>query len=128
MGFSCYTDIKSWKQARALTGTLYKVTASGRFKQDFGLRDQIRRASVSIMANIAEGFGRGGNRQFAQFLSYARASALEVQSHLYIAHDVGYLDEESFGALVARCSDIIALISGLMRYLNQSEHPGYTSN
>lgn len=77
------------------------------------------------MSNIAEGFGRGGNRQFLQFLSYARASAFEVQSHLYVAYDVGYLDEDPFEALLSQCSEIVGLISGLMRYLKESEDGGY---
>jgi len=77
------------------------------------------------MSNIAEGFGRGGNRQFLQFLSYARASALEVQSHLYVAYNVGYLDEELFEVLISQCSEVVGLIGGLMRHLKQSEDSGY---
>lgn len=75
-----FEDIEAWKKARELTRLIYQVTQIGEFRRDFGLRDQLRRASVSIMSNIAEGFERGGDKEFTQFLALAKASAGEVRS------------------------------------------------
>jgi S23 ribosomal protein. len=84
-----FEDIDAWQKARALTREVYAVTADGAFAKDFGLRDQIRRAAVSVMSNIAEGFDRGGVREFIQFLFIAKGSAAEVQAQLYVALDAG---------------------------------------
>jgi four helix bundle protein len=91
--FSRLEDIQVWQKARQLTKQIYKATENGRFSQDYGLRNQIQRASISIMANIAEGFGRRSDKEFANFLNMAHGSATEVQSHLYVALDLIYLDE-----------------------------------
>jgi four helix bundle protein len=92
-----FEEIEAWQKARELVREVYAVTAQGRFAKDFALRDQIRRVAISVMANIAEGHGRGGNREFIQFLSIARGSAFEVISHLYVALDQVYIDQQSFG-------------------------------
>ncbi|MGH9928470.1 MAG: four helix bundle protein [Pyrinomonadaceae bacterium] len=97
--FKRFEDIKAWQKARRLTSRVYNVTGSVRFAQDFGLRNQIQRASVSVMANIAEGFGRHSDKEFANFLSVAHASVSEVQSHLYIALDLRYISVEAFKEL-----------------------------
>jgi len=91
--FKKFEDIKAWQKARKATSAVYEATGSIRFSRDFGLRDQIQRAIVSIMANIAEGFGRHADKEFANFLNVAQASASEVQSQLYVALDLGYLAE-----------------------------------
>ena len=91
--FSRLEDIQVWQKARQLTKQIYKATENGRFSQDYGLRTQIQRASISIMANIAEGFGRRSDKEFANFLNMAHGSATEVQSHLYVALDLIYIDE-----------------------------------
>ncbi len=78
-----FEDIDAWQKARALSKAIYSVTGNGAFSHDFGLRDQIRRAAVSIMSNIAEGFDRGSNREFTQFLYIAKGSTAEVQAQLY---------------------------------------------
>jgi four helix bundle protein len=96
---------------------LYNVTEQGAFRKDFGLREQLQRASVSIMANIAEGFDGGSNREFLKFLSYALRSATEVQSHLYVALDQRYLDQQAFQSLYNLSVEIKNLISGFIRYL-----------
>ncbi len=83
--FSRLEDIQVWQKARQLTKKIYEATANGKFAQDYGLRGQIQRASVSIMANIAEGFGRRSDKEFANFLNMAHGSVSEVQSHLYVA-------------------------------------------
>ena len=82
-----FEDLEIWKDARALTRAIYQLTSDSKFSKDLGLRDQIRRASVSIMSNIAEGFERGGNQEFIQFLYVAKASCGEVRSQLYVAMD-----------------------------------------
>jgi len=119
-----FEDIESWKKARELTNTVYEVTAVDSFRRDFGLKDQIRRASVSILSNIAEGYERGGDKEFLRFLSIAKGSCGEVRSQLYIALDQAYLTRESFEQLSRSAEEISRLISGLMRYLSSSEPSG----
>ncbi len=119
-----FEDIAAWQKARELTRQVYRVTKSGEFGKDFGLRDQIRRASVSIMSNIAEGFGRGGDKEFAQFLSTAKGSASEVQAQLYVALDAGYIDTTAFSRLYALADETGRLIGGFMKYLQQSTLKG----
>jgi len=104
-----FEDIGAWQLARELTRLVYSLSNDGLFLRDFGLRDQWRRAAVSIMSNIAEGFGRGGNKEFIQFLALARGSAAEVQAQLYVAYDASYVTQEQFaqvyGVLVHRESE-----------------------
>jgi four helix bundle protein len=92
----------------------------------FCMRDQIRRASVSAMANIAEGFGRKGTREFTRFLTMAQASVIEVQSHLYVALDLGYLEPSAFTCLYDQARSVENLIGGFIRYLEAS--PERTTN
>lgn len=106
-----------------LAAAIYDVSNRGGFCADFGLRNQIRRASVSIMANIAEGFGRGGKPEFLRFLRIARASTLETQSHLYIALDLRYLLTSEFDALQNQSNRVTNLIGGLMNYLQHDIEP-----
>jgi four helix bundle protein len=115
-----FEDIEAWREARKLTADIYRVTQDGKFRGDPALRDQLRRAAVSIMANIAEGFDAGSNREFLQFLSYALRSASEVQSHLYVALDQKYIFEETFSRLTGQTLRVKNLIGGFRRYL-QSE-------
>ncbi|HET6271376.1 MAG TPA: four helix bundle protein [Bacteroidota bacterium] len=91
--FRTFEEIEAWKKSRELVRAIYQATSLGAFSTDYGLRDQIRRASVSIMSNIAEGFEREGTREFVQFLSMAKASAGEVRSQLYVAPDQGYIGQ-----------------------------------
>src|SRR5947208_5161292 len=97
--FTRLEEIQVWKKARQLTKKIYEITANGDFAKDYGLRNQIQRASVSIMANIAEGFGRRSDREFANFLNMAHGSAAEVQSHLYVALDLAYITRQTFDKL-----------------------------
>src|ERR1041384_76069 len=85
-----FEDLEIWKDARLLTKAIYRLTQDAKFAKDYALRDQIRRAAVSVMSNIAEGFERGGNQEFIQFLYVAKASCGEVRSHLYVALDQSY--------------------------------------
>ena len=119
-----FEDIEGWKKARELTRKIYIITAKGDFAKDYGLRDQIRRASVSVMSNIAEGFERGGNKEFRQFLSMAKGSAAEVRSQLYVAFDSGYLEEADFRTLYELAEETGRLIGGLMNYLYKSKIKG----
>jgi four helix bundle protein len=123
-GIQRFEDIEAWRKARELTRAVYRVTSTGAFARDFGLRDQIRRASVSILSNIAEGFERDGNREFRQFLALAKGSAGEVKAQLYVALDAEYLDKEQFEGLYQLASDTSRLIAGLSRYLAGSDYKG----
>jgi four helix bundle protein len=119
-----FEELESWKMARKLTNTVYEATGTGSFKLDFGLKDQIRRASISILSNIAEGFERGGDKEFLQFLAMAKGSCGEVRAQLYIAVDQGYLSQALFEKLSNNADEIGRLISGLMKYLSKSELKG----
>ena len=110
-----FEDIKAWQEARVLTRRIYQLSGTGKFQQDFGLRDQIRKASVSSMANIAEGFDCESNKEFARFLEIARRSVVEVQSLLYVALDVGYIDEMTFNNFYNYAVTTKGLI-GALRY------------
>jgi four helix bundle protein len=107
-----FEDIEAWQKARELTREIYRVTNRGAFTKDFGLRDQIRRASASIMSNIAEGFGRGGNREFIQFLSITKGSVSEARAQLYVAVDVGYLTKDQFQQFCSLSRSTENLIGG----------------
>jgi four helix bundle protein len=106
-GISTFEDIEAWQKARELTRAIYALSNDGPFARDFGLRDQVRRASVSIMSNIAEGFERGGDKEFFQFASCAKGSSGEVRAQLYVALDAGYIDQPTFN----RLSDMTVLHS-----------------
>jgi four helix bundle protein len=119
-----FEDLESWKKARKLTNRVYEATAAGSFTRDFGLKDQIRRASISILSNIAEGFERGGDKEFLQFLAIAKGSCGEVRAQLYVAVDQGYLSQDLFERLFNNADEIGRMISGLMKYLSKSELKG----
>jgi four helix bundle protein len=122
--FQRFEDIEAWQKARELTKAIYAMSNDGQFARDFGLRDQIRRASVSIMSNIAEGFGRGGNKEFIQFLSTAKGSSSEVQAQLYVALDAGYINQDQFQKLYSETEATARMIAGLLRYLQNSDFKG----
>jgi four helix bundle protein len=108
-----FEDLIAWQKARLLTADIYRITALGEFSKDFGLRDQIRRAAVSVMSNIAEGFDRGSRGEFHQYLVIAKASCAEVRSQLYVAHDVGYIVQEIFSNLYRNTDELSRIIGGL---------------
>ena len=112
-----FEDIKAWQEARELVSAVYRVSGRGKFEKDFGLRDQIQRASVSVMANIAEGFERSSDREFHRFLYIAKGSAGEVRSHLFVALDLGYVTSDEFDNLRAKAEDVAKTISGFITYL-----------
>lgn len=108
-----FEDIQAWQLGRELTRRVYEITREGAFSRDFGLRDQIQRASISITSNIAEGFERKSPAEFARFLLIARGSAAEVRSQLYAALDLGYIDPEAFDNLYRLASRISAATGAL---------------
>jgi four helix bundle protein len=114
-----FEDIQAWQQARELVREVYKTCAEGRLSKDFGLRDQLCRAAVSSMSNVAEGFAKKSDRDFAHFLDIARGSITEVQSLLYVALDVGYLEKNEFDKLRQMTEKTASLISGLTSYLRK---------
>jgi four helix bundle protein len=117
MKLTRFEDLDCWQEARKLVNKVYTVTKDGKFKKDLRLSGQIQAASASIMANIAEGFIRRSNKEFNQFLYIAMSSAAEVQSHLYIALDQGYIDQKQFGAIYDQANKTAKIISGLIKYL-----------
>lgn len=120
--FGGFEEIQAWQKAYQVTLEVYRMTDNGKFAKDFGLRDQIRRASVSVMANVAEGHGRKSNLEFANFLNVARGSAHEVQSHLHIAHGLGYVDKEAFDSLYGSLSEVSRMTLALARYLRENNN------
>jgi len=119
-----FEDIQSWIKARALAKDIYDATLLGSFAKDFALKDQMRRAAVSILSNIAEGFERGGDKEFIQFLAIAKGSAGELRAQLYVALDQNYLSNAKFDSLSQQAIEISQLISGFMKYLKQSDLQG----
>jgi len=113
-----FEDIEAWKESRILVKEIYFIFNE---IKDFSFRDQIQRATVSIMTNIAEGFDRGSNGEFIQFLVIARGSSSEVRSLLYAGVDVGYIDKDTFAPLHERCIKLTNLINGFIRYLKNSD-------
>src|SRR5690606_3550935 len=105
-------------------GRVYQITRQGEFSKDFALKDQIRRAVISITSNIAEGFERGGNREFVQFLSHAKGSCGEVRSQLYLAMDAGYLSQETWKPCHDLCLEVFRLLDGFSSYLRESDQKG----
>ena len=118
-----FEDIQAWQKARELVQEIYKISSVGRFGKDYGLRDQIQRAAVSTMSNIAEGFARKSRKDFSHFLCFARASAVEVQSLLYVALDTKGMDRNQFDLLYHKSEEVISMTTRLMAYLNKKELP-----
>jgi four helix bundle protein len=118
-GIRRFEDIVAWQKARSLTKSIYTASQNGRFAKDFGLRDQIQRAAVSIMSNIAEGFERSRNREFHQYLSMAKASCAEVRSLLYVSVDTGYLSDDQFAMVLSAAEETARIIGGLRASLGK---------
>jgi four helix bundle protein len=119
-----FEDIEGWKKGRLLRQAIYRVSRRGEFARDFSLKDQMRRAAQSVTSNIAEGFERDGNREFIQFPSDAKGSCGEVRDQLYTALDERYLSEAEFQELHLLATETSRLISGFMKYLQQSDLRG----
>lgn len=116
-----FEELIAWQKARELAGYVYELTRKDKFSRDFGLRDQIQRATSSVMHNIAEGFESGSDPEFVRFLKMARRSAGEVQSQLYLALDVGYITEDERKKAYILATEVKQLINGMMTYLRKPD-------
>ena len=123
-----FEDLIAWQKAGELTKAIYKITGRGAFAKDFGLGDQIRRASVSVVSNIAEGFERGGRAEFHQFLVIAKGSCAEVRSQLYVALDVKYIDHKTFNELNLLAIENSKIIGGLRAAVYKKRRPSSESS
>ncbi|MEK6152746.1 four helix bundle protein [Flavobacteriaceae bacterium 3-367] len=112
-----FEQIISWQKARELNKNIYGITLKSNFNKDFALRDQIRRASISITSNIAEGYGRKSTKEFIYFLNIAQASCYEVGSQLYLSMDISYITKKEFEELFDLCEEISKTIFGLIKHL-----------
>ena len=117
--FKTFEEILAWQSARSLTKDIYILSTREKFNNDFSLQDQIRRSAVSVMANIAEGYERRGDKEFVRFLNISKGSLAEVKSHLYVAFDVGYINEETLQSLSGKIDETGKMLSGLIKYLKQ---------
>ena len=115
-----FEDMKVWQDSRDFVKSIYELTASNNFAKDYGLKDQIQRAAVSIMNNIAEGFERDGNKEFVQFLSIAKGSSGETRSQLYRAMDQHYIDDSEYKFLYNNLINVSIKIKNMMSYLKKS--------
>ena len=115
-----FEEIHAWQSAREMVRMVYEVTNLPNFRRDFGLRDQIRRAAVSVMSNIAEGFNAGSDSEFIRFLGYARRSISEAQSQLYVAYDQMYITEDQFNGIFQKANETERQVNALIGYLHRS--------
>ncbi len=125
MNIKRFEDLEIWQEARILCKVIFKITSVSPFSSDFRFRDQIRAASGSIMDNIVEGFDRGGNKEFSQFLSFSQGSAGEVRSQSYRAYDYEYINEEKLNELLERTDSISRKTFNLMKHLRTSDIHGF---
>lgn len=119
-----FEDLKIWQEARNLTKQVYSITTQDVIKRDYQLVDQMRRAAISVMANIAEGFERGGNKEFIQFLYIAKGSCGELRSHMTAAWDQGYTTKQQFDDLRTNAAGLSTMINNLIKYLKQTPIKG----
>lgn len=119
-----FTEITAWQKSRDLSLQIFDITCKGSFYRDFGLKDQINRATGSIMDNIAEGFERDSKNEFVNFLSYSKGSAGETISQLYRALDRRHITVDEFNQLKSNTEEVGKLIGGLIQYLNRSNIRG----
>lgn len=119
-----FEELNVWKKSRALCKLVYEVTKGDLFAKDYSLKDQVRRAAVSISSNIAEGFERGGNKEFIQFLYIAKGSCAELRSQMYLAMDLGYISEDNFLKIKKETTDIGKMIHGFVSYLKNADIKG----
>jgi four helix bundle protein len=119
-----FEQLNVFKQARCLTNNIYKISGDGCFNKDYGLKDQIRRSAVSVMSNVAEGFERGSNTEFVQFLYIAKGSCGEVKAQLMIAFDQGYITDSIYKSIIHECENISGMLNNFIRYLQTAKFAG----
>ena len=115
-----FEELNIWKESRSFNHKLYKISNNGLFDKDYDLKRQIRRASISVSSNIAEGFERNTDKEFIQFLYYAKGSAGEVRSQLFLSLDLNYIQKKDFDELYNQITGISKMISGMIKYLKKS--------
>lgn len=123
-----FEDLIAWKKARMFAHEIYELTCLEKFSRDFSLVDQIRRSSGSVMDNIAEGFSRGGNKEFIHFLFIATGSLSETKSQLYRAFDRKYINEDILQEKLYKADELGKIIGGLISYLHKSDFSGRKFN
>lgn len=119
-----FEDLEIWKRARALAKGIYSLVRASGISKDYGLKDQIQRAAVSVSSNIAEGFERNSNKEFVNFLFIAKGSCGEVRSQLYIAYDVGQISDSQLNEYIAICVETSKMISRFIKSLRASSVTG----
>ena len=115
-----FEEMHDWQKARELNKLIYLKSNESVFNKDYALKDQIRKSSISIMSNIAEGFERNNNKEFKYFLNVAKGSAGELRSQLYIALDLGYINSEVFHICQKLASEISKMLNGFINYLENT--------
>ena len=124
MGKTGFESLDVWINARKFTKITYQISTDGALYKDYYLRNQLRKSCISVVSNIAEGYERGGDKEFHQFLPHAKASAGEMRAQLFLCYDLGYLSEEEFQELRSKSLSISRQLSGLMKYLKTSNLTG----
>jgi len=119
-----FEELNIWKLSLKITKEVYDITAAGNFSKDFGLRDQVRRAVISISSNIVEGFEKNNNNEFVRFLKISKGSAGEVRNQLYIALAVGYISQEEFNTLNKELEELANQIGSFITYLENKRKSG----
>jgi len=122
--YKSFEDMPVWQSARELAVRVYRTTAKGKLREDYGLRNQMQRAAVSVSSNIAEGFERGSKQESIQFLYIAKASCGELRSQLFIANDIGCIDNADSKNLLKSATNVSKQISGFIEYLKTSKFKG----
>ena len=121
MGFKRFEEIEVWKRGCRLAVDLYRLTEKGAFERDWGLRDQIRRAAVSIPSNIAEGYERDTDAEFNRFVMIAKGSCGELRTQLYIAEAIGHIEKQTVTKLIDECTEISKKLASLGKHLRKSK-------
>jgi four helix bundle protein len=119
-----FEDLVFWQQAREMTRLIYALTQRDGFAKDYGLKDQIQRAAVSVMSNIAEGFSRGTNVEFLHFLFIAKGSVSEVQSQLYVALDLAYITQNEFRQVYAKADHVAKTMNAFIQAVKRTGRSG----
>jgi four helix bundle protein len=119
-----FEDLAFWQQARELTRAIYALTQKDGFAKDYGLKDQVQRAAVSVMSNIAEGFSRGTNVEFLHFLFIAKGSLSEVQSQLYVALDLAYVTQDEFRHVYSKADQVAKTMNAFIQSVKRTGRSG----
>ena len=117
-----FEDLFAWQKAKALAKEIYSVTKEAQFKTDFALANQVQRAAVSVMSNVAEGFERGSRADFHRFVVMAKASCAELRSQLILAYEIGYLSQEAFDRLILQAEEVSKILGGLKASLAKANN------